>query len=266
MKKNYSLKPIPYNLTIKDLRVSVDNKEIVKGVNLTVKPGEIHAIMGPNGSGKSSLAMALMGHPTYKLKVNNEKSKIILDGKDISDLPPHERAKKGLFLAFQYPVTVAGVSVQNFLRQAHQAVNGKSPQSILEFRQSLTHTAKELGIKPELLSRSLNDGFSGGEKKRLEILQLLTLRPKFAILDETDSGLDIDAVKVVAKGIKTVAQKFNTGIVIITHYQRILRFIKPDHVHIMVNGQIIKSGDFQLAHQIEQTGYKNFLKAKSYEL
>lgn len=243
-------------LSIKNLQVSAGKKPIVKSVSLTLKPGEIHAIMGPNGSGKSTLAQALMGHPQYQVKAK----KLSLNGTNIKILTPNQRAKLGLFLAFQYPVSIEGVSVQNLLRQSTQAVNGQSNQSVLEFRDQLAKQAVRLSVKKELLSRSLNQDFSGGEKKRIEILQLLTLKPKYAILDETDSGLDIDAIKTVAKGIRTVVEQFNTGVIIITHYQRILKYLTPNKVHLMINGQLVKSGDNKLAKQLEKSGYEKWIK------
>lgn len=247
-------------LKIKNLRVSVEGKSILKGVDLLVKPGEIHAIMGPNGSGKSTLAYTLMGHPSYKLTLGKgQAGKISLDGKDILKLTPDQRVKLGLFLAFQYPVSIEGVSVQNFLRKASEVLNGKPKLSVLDFRKRLFKEAEKLGIKKELLKRSLNDGFSGGEKKQVEILQMAILKPKYAILDETDSGLDIDALKVVALGIKKLlGENKDIGIVLITHYQRILRFIKPKFVHVMVNGRIVESGGEELAEKLEKKGYKAY--------
>ena len=219
-----------------------------------VKPGEVHAIMGPNGSGKSTLAYAIAGHPKYKLKVKNAKCKIELDGKSLLDKTPDERAKMGLFLAFQYPVSIEGVTIEQLLRKV-----ARGSMSALEFRKYLTKEAKRLGIKEELIKRSINDGFSGGEKKRLEILQMAIIKPKYAILDETDSGLDIDALRIVAEGIRKVARaNKRMGVVLITHYQRILKFIKPDVIHIMVNGRIVKSGGQEVAETLEQEGYKKY--------
>lgn len=240
-------------LQLKNIHVNVEEQSIVKGIDMSIQSGDIHAIMGPNGSGKSTLAYTLAGHPHYQLT----KGTITLDGDDLSDASPDERAQAGMFLAFQYPITIEGVSVQNFLKRAHDAIHGKSG-TVLEFRNQLQQTAKTLGIKPEMLTRSLNDGFSGGEKKRVEILQMLTLKPKIAILDETDSGLDIDSIKLAAQGIKQAVKEANTGCLVITHYQRILEYLKPDRVHVMIDGKIVKSGSSTLVRQLEKTGYKGF--------
>lgn len=240
-------------LRLTNLHVSIDNKPILKGIDLAINPGEIHVIMGPNGSGKSTLAYSLAGHPHYQLT----KGTILIDNIHLEDSSPDERAKAGLFLAFQYPVTIEGVSVQNFLKTAHDTLWGKT-KSVLEFRKQLESQAKKLGIQPDLLSRSLNDGFSGGEKKRVEVLQVLTLKPKYAIFDETDSGLDIDSIKLAAQGINQAIDQFNTGCLIITHYQRILKYLHPDFVHVMVNGKIIKTGDVNLVTQLEKSGYSQW--------
>jgi Fe-S cluster assembly ATP-binding protein len=247
-------------LEIKDLHVNVEEKEIVKGINIKIKKGEIHAIMGPNGAGKSTLSYAVMGHPKYKIT----KGQIILEGEDITSLPPDERARKGLFLAFQYPVSIPGLSLANFLKYAYNASKGKNITnkgeeivSSLQFQKILKEKMKLLGIKESFVERSLNEGFSGGEKKKAEVLQLAVLEPKFAFLDETDSGLDIDALKTVASAInKLVSDKL--GIVIITHYQRMLKYIKPDYVHIMVDGKIIRTGGARLADELEEKGYEGF--------
>ncbi len=245
-------------LKIKSLRVAVEGKEVVKGVDLIVKPGELHAIMGPNGSGKSSMASALMGHPKYEIF---GKSRVLVDGQSLLELAPDERLKAGLFLAFQYPVEVPGVKVQNFLRHAHHARFAEEPdkqfQSVLDFRKHLEKLAEELWVDKNLLTRGLNEGFSGGEKKRLEILQMAVLEPKYAILDETDSGLDIDAIRDVAKGVKKIAEQFQMGILVITHYQRILEYLKPDFIHVMKDGRITKSGGRELAESIEVKGYRD---------
>lgn len=245
-------------LKINNLQVFIKDKEIVKNVSLTINPGEIHALMGPNGSGKSSLAYALAGHPDYKIK--NSKSKINLDGKNIITMSPDQRARVGLFLAFQYPLVIEGVSIESFLRQAYGQIYPKNKLPIFKFRALLYKNADLLGVKKELLNRYLNDGFSGGEKKRVEILQLLTLKPKYAICDETDSGLDIDALKIVAKGIQTAVVKNKMGCLVITHYQRILRFLRPQKVHVMVRGKIVQSGGKELARQLEKKGYKDFFE------
>ncbi len=243
-------------LAINDLHVSVEHTPILKGVNLSVRPGEVHAIMGPNGSGKSTLGYALMGHPNYSI----DAGRVTLDRKALLSKTPDQRAKMGLFLAFQYPVSVEGVSVQNFLRQASEAIHGTSKLSVLDFRRKLAVQAGKLGISEELIKRSLNDGFSGGEKKRIEILQMATLDPKYVILDETDSGLDIDALKIVSKGIDQVRKNNKKlGVVLITHYQRILRFIRPDFVHVMVEGKIVQSGGKELAQELEKKGYRPYL-------
>ena len=243
-------------LVIKDLHVNVEDIEILKGVNLTIKSGEVHAVMGPNGTGKSTLAYALMGHPKYQIT----QGEVSLDGEAILDLEPNERSEKGLFLAFQYPVAVPGVSVANFLRTAinahRRAVDPEDKGiSIPDFRKRLKDKLALLSMDESFAGRYLNDGFSGGEKKRVEILQMATLEPKFSILDETDSGLDIDALKIVADGVNTISKE-NQGILVITHYQRILNYIKPDFVHVMLNGMIVESGGPELALRLEEQGYE----------
>lgn len=236
-------------LKIEDLWVSVEGKDILKGVNLTINPGEVHAIMGRNGSGKSTLSYTLMGHPRYHIN----RGSILFKGEEIGDLTPDERAKKGLALAFQYPVAIPGVSVSNFLRASVKAVRGKEIP-VKEFRQELKQQMALLEVKDEFLSRYINDGFSGGEKKRLEILQMTLLKPALAVLDETDSGLDIDALKVVSTGINTLSTE-ETAILLITHYQRILNYVKPDFVHVFQNGQIVKTGGSELSEELEERGY-----------
>jgi len=241
-------------LEIQNLHVSTDGKEILKGLNLKISQGEIHAIMGPNGSGKSSLSLALMGHPRYQ--VNS--GKILLDKENITAITPDKRAKLGLFLAMQYPVAVPGVSVSNLLRSANKNLE-REKVSALEFQNKVKDRMRNLKMDEKFLTRSINDGFSGGEKKKAEVLQLSILRPKYAILDETDSGLDVDALKTVSEGINSVAGK-EVGILLITHYQRILKYVKPNFVHILVDGKIVKSGDSKLAESIEEKGYSSLTR------
>ncbi len=230
------------------LRASIEGKEIVKGVDLEIRAGEKHALMGPNGSGKSTLAAALMGHPAYAVE-----GEIRLDGRRVDASPPHERARLGMFLGFQYPVAVPGVSVANFLRASLSARRGEDIP-VREFRKEMMAAFAELDVPRGFVSRYLNDGFSGGEKKRLEILQMLLLRPSFALLDETDSGLDIDALKVVSEGVNT-ASAGETGVLLVTHYQRILNYVKPDFVHVFMDGAIVRSGGPELAEELEARGY-----------
>jgi Fe-S cluster assembly ATP-binding protein len=239
-------------LEIRDLHVSIEGKEIVRGASLRVKQGEIHALMGPNGSGKSTLSLAIMGHPKYKITGGD----ILLDGKSVLGMKTYERARAGLFLAFQYPSEVQGVGMSNFLRTALNAKRGKNAPTIPvpEFVADLKKKMGKLGMKEEFSKRYLNDGFSGGEKKRSEILQMAMLGPKFAILDEPDSGLDVDALKSVAKGIRAQAGP-GLGVLIITHYDRILKYVKPDFVHVMMNGRIVKSGTGKLAGELDSKGY-----------
>lgn len=241
------------SLQIKNLHINVDNKEIVLGLNLTIKPGEVHAIMGPNGSGKSTLANTLMGHPNYTVTEGS----IIVGKKNITTEKPDKRAKEGLFLSMQYPPEIPGVTVANFLRVATKAKTGKAVNP-LDFHKALTAKMKELKMDPAFATRYLNTGFSGGEKKRMEILQLLMLNPTYAILDETDSGLDVDALKIVAEGINQFRSKEH-GVLLITHYNRILEYVQPDFVHIMSKGKIVKSGGKELAHEVEKDGYKNLI-------
>ncbi len=240
-------------LKMTKLRIGREGKTVVAGVDLSVQPGQIHALMGPNGSGKSSLANALMGHPKYRVLGGS----VTLDGRRIDGLRPDQRSRAGLFLSLQYPPEVPGVSVSGFLRAAVNAHRDK-PYSALEFHGLLKEKMADLKIAPEFAGRGLNEGFSGGEKKRLEILQLLLLRPKYAVLDETDSGLDVDALKVVTRGIERLRQE-GTGILLITHYVRILKYLKPDRVHVMSAGRIIKSGGKELAAAIEKKGYAPFV-------
>jgi Fe-S cluster assembly ATP-binding protein len=249
-------------LLIKDLRVSIDSKLILKGLNLEVKLGEIHAIMGPNGSGKSTMAYALAGHPKYEV----EGGEVWMDGVNLLELTPDERAKMGLFLAFQYPTAIPGISMANFLRTSVNAIKGEKNGDgknkglpITEFRKLLNEKMALLKMDPSFARRYLNEGFSGGEKKRAEILQMALLEPKFAILDETDSGLDIDALKVVSDGVNSLIGP-NRSFIVITHYQRILNYIKPHFVHVMYNGQIVESGGPELAEQLEAEGYDQLVK------
>jgi len=239
-------------IVIKDLRVQIEDKEILKGVNLTVRQGEIHAMMGPNGSGKSTLAYTLMGHPKYTVTGGE----VTLDGQNILDMGPDERSRLGIFLAFQYPTAIPGVSVANFLRMAVNAhrSNGERKITPMAFRKLLIDKMALLEMNSSFAARYLNEGFSGGEKKRAEILQMAVLEPKIAILDETDSGLDIDALKVVSQGVNTLAGP-NMGVLVITHYQRILRYIEPHFVHVFMDGQIVKSGGQDLANKLEAEGY-----------
>ena len=232
----------------RDLRVSVEGKDIVKGVDLTIRQGEKHALMGPNGSGKSTMAAALMGHPGFAVE-----GEIWLAGERIDELPVHKRARLGLFLSFQYPVAVPGVSVANFLRAALSARRGEEI-NVRAFRQEMAAAFKALDVPRDFMSRYLNDGFSGGEKKRLEILQMLMLKPVFSLLDETDSGLDIDALKTVAAGInQAVGDK--SGVLLVTHYQRILNYVQPDVVHVFMDGRIVRTGGPELANELEEKGY-----------
>jgi Fe-S cluster assembly ATP-binding protein len=231
-----------------DVRVFLDEKEIVQGVDLEIRRGEVHALMGPNGSGKSTLAAALMGHPSYRVEGD-----ILLDGRAVGDLEPDERARRGMFLGFQYPVAVPGVSVGNFLRAALGARRGQEIP-VREFRSELLKAFKLLDIPKDFAGRYINDGFSGGEKKRMEVLQMLLLQPAFALLDETDSGLDIDALKVVSAGINR-AQADGTSVLLVTHYQRILNYVRPDAVHVFIGGRIVRSGGAELAWELEERGY-----------
>jgi Fe-S cluster assembly ATP-binding protein len=241
-------------LEIQNLRVAVEGKPILKGLSLTVRKGEIHALMGPNGSGKSTLANSLMGNPKYEIS----EGKVLLNGEDMLELSADERARKGLFLAFQYPTAIPGVSVANFLRMALTArrkeMGQEKPLPPKEFRALMKEKMALLKMDDSFAGRYINDGFSGGEKKRAEILQMAVLRPEFAILDETDSGLDIDALRIVADGVNALAGP-HLGVLLITHYQRILNYIKPQFVHVLVDGRIVKSGGPELAHELEAQGY-----------
>lgn len=248
------------SLSIKNLQVNIAENQVLKGIDLEVKPGEVHALMGPNGSGKSTTAYTLAGHPDYDVLPDSD---ISLNGESILELSPDERAQRGLFLAFQYPVEIPGVKVSSFLRHAHQARFADEPKrqfdKVIDFRNHLETLAEKFQVKKSLLKRGLNEGFSGGEKKRLEILQMAVLEPKYAVLDETDSGLDIDAIKIVAEGVRKIVDEYKTGIVVITHYQRILEYLKPDFVHVLVNGKITRSGGPEVAAELEKKGYSNIL-------
>jgi Fe-S cluster assembly ATP-binding protein len=240
-------------LSIKNLHASIGDKEILKGINLEVKAGEIHAIMGPNGAGKSTLASIIAGNENYEVT----SGEIALDGEDLSELAPEERAHKGVFLSFQYPVEIPGVSVTNFIRTAineTRKANGQEEMPANQMLKVIREKSELLEIDRKFLSRSLNEGFSGGEKKRNEIFQMAMLEPKLAILDETDSGLDIDALRIVANGVNKLKSDKN-AIVVITHYQRLLDYIVPDFVHVLLNGKIVKSGDASLALELEEKGY-----------
>jgi Fe-S cluster assembly ATP-binding protein len=246
-------------LEIRDLHVSVKlpdggRKPILAGVTLAVKAGETHAIMGPNGSGKSTLAYSIAGHPKYEITGGT----VTLDGQDVLSMTVDERARAGLFLAMQYPVEVPGVSVANFLRTAKTAIDGEAPK-LRTWGAELKGAMERLGMDPAFAQRNVNEGFSGGEKKRHEIVQLELLRPKLAILDETDSGLDIDALRVVSEGVNRIRQAGETGVLLITHYTRILRYVTPDHVHVFVGGRIVEEGGPALAQQLEETGYERYM-------
>jgi len=247
-------------LEIKNLTATIGDQEILKGINLTINSGEIHAIMGPNGSGKSTLCKILMGHPQSEMTGGE----ITFNGEDISEMDPNERANLGIFLGFQQPLEIPGVSLGNFLRLAKNATNkANNPESKdigpAEFVKVMQENMQMLKMEREFMSRSVNEGFSGGERKRAEILQMAILEPKIALLDEIDSGLDIDALRIVSEGINQVVAKSQMGLLMITHYQRILNYVKPDHVHIMKDGQIIKSGGHDLALELEEKGYEDFI-------
>lgn len=247
-------------LSIKNLHASIGDKEILKGINLEVKAGEIHAIMGPNGAGKSTLSAIIAGNENYDVT----EGEILLENEDISELAPEERAHKGVFLSFQYPVEIPGVSVTNFMRTSineTRKANGQEEMPANEMLKVIREKSELLEIDRKFLSRSLNEGFSGGEKKRNEIFQMAMLEPKLAILDETDSGLDIDALRIVANGVNKLKSDKN-AIIVITHYQRLLDYIVPDFVHVLYNGKIVKSGDASLAHELEEKGY-DWIKAEN---
>jgi len=247
-------------LDIKNLHVSVETdqgtKEILKGVDLVINSGEIHAVMGPNGSGKSTLAYSIAGHPKYTVT----KGEILLDGENVLDMSVDERARAGLFLAMQYPVEIPGVSVSNFLRTAKTAITGEAP-ALRTWIKDVREAMSGLKIDSTFSERNVNEGFSGGEKKRHEILQLELLKPRFAILDETDSGLDVDALKIVSEGVNRAHQANDLGVLMITHYTRILKYIKPDFVHVCVDGKVAQQGGAELADQLEAEGYDRYVKA-----
>ena len=236
-------------LEVKDLEVSVEGKKILNGLSLTVPAGEVHAIMGPNGSGKSTLANTLMGHPRYEITGG----RIYLKGEDVTELPPDERARKGMFLAMQYPTSIPGVTMVNFLRAALKAVRGQDVP-IREFRERLMSAMQVLKMDESFARRYVNEGFSGGEKKRAEVLQMSLLQPAMAVMDETDSGLDIDALRTVSEGINAL-RNGEMGILLITHYQRILNYVTPDHIHVLYRGRIVRSGGRELAAELEEKGY-----------
>jgi Fe-S cluster assembly ATP-binding protein len=237
-------------LEIRNLHVRTEDREILRGVNLTVRSGELHALLGPNGSGKSTLASTIMGHPAYEVT----DGQILFDGAELNELEPHERARLGLFLAFQYPVAVPGVSVANFLRMALNAQRDE-PIKVKQFGVELEHAVNLLDVDRAFTSRHLNDGFSGGEKKRAEILQMAMLKPQIAILDETDSGLDVDALRTVAEGVAKLHAENGVGALVITHYQRILDYVKPEFVHVMLDGRVVLDGGPEIVDRIERDGY-----------
>lgn len=271
------MKKLSSALTISHLTASVEGKEILHGISLVIEPGSVHAVMGPNGSGKSTLAYALMGHPGYECSGLREKAYISIGSQNIGELEAEERAKAGLFLAFQSPIAVPGVSVVNLMRTAYQEIHKDTSTSVKDiqnpvlarrwnatgitlsdFMKKIKDYAKELHYDESFLTRGVHDGFSGGEKKKLEMLQALVLSPKYAIFDEIDTGLDVDALRVVAHGIELL-KKQGTGVIIITHYNRILSYVTPDHVHVLVKGNIKTSGNAQLAKEIEEKGYKKYI-------
>ncbi|AOL15718.1 Fe-S cluster assembly ATPase SufC [Sulfolobus sp. A20] len=245
-------------LRIEDLHVEVEGKEILRGINLEVKSGEVHALMGPNGSGKTSLSLALMGHPKYKIT----KGRILLDGEDITNLETSEKAKKGLFLAFQNPIEIAGVRLSTLLVTEYNKVGGTS-SSALEVISKIKSLSKEVGLADSLLNRGVFEGFSGGEKKRVEILQMLLLKPKIAILDEPDSGVDVDGLRIISYFINKLKDEINVGYLIITHYRRILDYVKADKVHVLYRGKIIAEGGMELAKLIDEKGYEAIIENNS---
>lgn len=247
-------------LEIKNLHASVDGKPILRGLNLTVKRGEVHALMGPNGSGKSTLSNVIMGHPNYEVT----EGEIFYLGQNITEMEPDERAKLGIFLAMQYPTSIPGVTLANFLLASVKAVRGADNVKLLEFRKELVAQMKELGINQDFAKRYVNEGFSGGEKKRCEILQMAMLKPHLCILDETDSGLDIDALRIVSEGVNRLTTP-EMGVLVITHYQRLLNHIKPHQVHVILQGRIVQNGGPELALELEEKGYDDLIKAHGLE-
>lgn len=248
------------DLEIRNLHVSAEDKEILKGLNLSVSRGEKHALMGPNGSGKSTLANTIMGHPALEIT----EGEIIFQGEDITDAAPEERSRAGLFLAFQYPVAVPGVTVAKYLRMAlnaHREARGEDQISLKDFRKETEAAMELVNIPRDFSSRYINDGFSGGEKKRMEVLQLAMLQPKIAVLDETDSGLDVDALRVVSEGVNRYRESGDAGVLLITHYTRILNHIRPDVVHVFAGGRVVESGGPELAEELEKHGYVRFTQA-----
>ncbi len=257
--KDITKRDITKKLEIIDLHVEVEGKEIIKGVTLTFYPGKVHALMGPNGSGKSTLAHALMGSPKYKIT----KGRIILDGEDITAAKPEVRAQKGIFLSFQYPSEISGVATSTFLRTAVNHLREKKnlgPYSVVDFHRLLKEKMTKLNIDSSFSKRHLNEGFSGGEKKRMEILQLAMLEPRYALLDETDSGLDVDSMKTVAESVERIRKEKEMMVIVITHYTRFLEFFKPNTVSVLFNGKIVKTGNYELAQQIEKNGFREFVK------
>ena len=248
-------------LDIRNLHARAAEKEILKGVNITVRQGEVHAIMGPNGSGKSTLSNVIMGSPEYEVTEGT----ITFNGKDILAMKPDERAKAGLFMSFQYPFEIQGLSFVKFLHAAYRAHNPLQAMTLMQFRNKVKEAAEKLGMQGDFMERQLNVGFSGGEKKRAEILQMLILKPKIAVLDETDSGLDIDSLKTVATAVNEMRSP-EFGAVVITHYKRILNYVKPDYVHVMHDGRIIASGGHELAGELEEKGYSEILKEKGFKI
>lgn len=249
-------------LQIKNLKVKREGKEILKGINLEVKPGEVHAIMGPNGSGKSTLSLALMGHPEVEVLDGSE---ILLDNENILDLEPNERASKGIFLAFQYPMEIPGVQYLEFLRLTYNSLNksrneGFKELSPFKFRKVVEEKMNQLKMDTGFLSRNLNEGFSGGEKKKSEILQMALFAPKYGILDETDSGLDISALRIVAEDARKIAEENGVGLIVITHYKRILDYLNPQYVHVLAKGEIVQTGGMEIADKLEADGYEGFVK------